>query len=62
MDKIGILLPPKERVSECANSVEGQRLLHLIGVETNDLQPPLSFVPRIEFNGVIYIIIIYSNV
>jgi len=39
-----------ETVDKCAKSVEGQNLLHDIGVETKALQPALTYVPWIIFN------------
>ena len=39
-------------VSECANYYEGQELLKNLGDETNSLDPKLTFVPWVTFNGV----------
>ena len=41
-----------ERISECAESEEGSRLLHDIGLETGSLDPPLTGVPWLVFNEV----------
>ena len=52
MDTIAIQTPTKELVDTCAKSVPGQKILHDIGLETQSLQPPLTFVPWIIINGV----------
>ena len=52
MDTIAIQTPTKELVDTCAKSVPGQNILHEIGIETQSLQPPLTFVPWIIINGV----------
>ena len=41
-----------EEVDKCHSSAEGENLLHDIGVETLNLDPPLYFVPCILLDEV----------
>ena len=52
MKRLGIQDKAIKVVEGCANSVEGQWALHDLGVETTILQPPPTFIPQINFNGV----------
>ena len=52
MNEHGMDLASVKAVSECANSYEGQELLKNLGDETNSLDPKLTFVPWVTFNGV----------
>merc|ERR1711981_777030 len=47
---LGISTTNYDTVKKCAKSVEGQNLLHDIGVETHALDPALYFVPWILFH------------
>merc|ERR1719186_55266 len=47
---LGISTTDYDTVKKCATSVEGQNLLHDIGVETHALDPALYFVPWILFH------------
>ena len=40
-----------ERIHHCATSEEGQKLHYKAGVKTDNLQPPVSFIPTIEIDG-----------
>ena len=52
MEETRIDHPSTSQVNMCANSKEGQKFLHNIGMETKALNPTLYFVPWITFNGV----------
>ena len=52
MDGQGIDRELQEDVYGCATSYEGQDLLNEMGVKTHALDPVLSFVPWVTFNGV----------
>ena len=41
-----------EEVDKCHSSAEGENLLHDIGVETANLDPPLYFIPWILLDEV----------
>jgi len=51
MNEHGMDQASMKAVSECANSYEGQELLKNLGDETNSLDPKLTFVPWVTFNG-----------
>merc|ERR550517_354443 len=50
LETLQVTTTSPERVSECVDSSEGPNLLHDIGVETKNLDPPLTGVPWILFN------------
>jgi len=50
MEEIGCNCIP-DFVLACAADDEGSSLLHDLGVETHGLDPPLTFVPWVLFNG-----------
>ena len=52
LEMLDITTTSPERVKECVDSTEGSNLLHEIGVETKNLDPPLTGVPWILFNDV----------
>ena len=52
MIKHGVGQLMEEEVHACATSNEGLDQLHAIGVETHSLDPPITFIPTIMFNGV----------
>ncbi|KAG0699043.1 Gamma-interferon-inducible lysosomal thiol reductase [Chionoecetes opilio] len=39
-------------IEECVGSLEGQNLLHDVGVQQEQLKPPMKFVPWIIVNDV----------
>ena len=52
LSQLDITTTSVERISECAESEEGSRLLHDIGLQTEALTPPLTGVPWLVFNNV----------
>jgi hypothetical protein len=52
METAGITSPTYEEVDNCHSSTEGENLLHDIGVETQNLDPSLYFIPWILLDGV----------
>ena len=52
MKKFDIQDKAIQAVEGCANSVEGQWVLHDLGVETTILQPAPTFIPQINLNEV----------
>ena len=52
MEAQGIDRELQEDVYDCATSYFGQDLLHEKGEQTHALEPALSFVPWVTFNGV----------
>ena len=56
MAKVGITSPTFEEIDTCSNSIEGENLLHDLGVETHNLKPSLYFVPWITFDRVTILI------
>ena len=53
MDVLGISNPSFEDIDACQSSNKGEQLLHDIGVETEQLNPPHYFVPWITFDFVL---------
>merc|ERR1711997_496910 len=51
MAKCNIISPSYEEVDECHKSIEGEEILHEIGVETKSLIPEVRMVPWVIFNG-----------
>jgi len=49
---LGIKSTTPEKIASCAGSDHGSELLHDIGVDTGNLEPPLDYVPWIIFNDV----------
>ena len=52
LEMLDITTTSSERVRECAESEEGSKLLHDIGIETQSLEPALTGVPWLLFNEV----------
>ena len=52
MNEHGMDHASMKTVSDCMNSSEGMELLKSLGDETNSLDPKLTFVPWVTFNGV----------
>ena len=52
MSQHNVTDPPYSEIDICANSEEGQNILHQFGVETKALVPPLTWVPTIVINDV----------
>ena len=52
MNEFGIDHATMKAANDCVNSSEGMELLKTLGDETNSLEPKLSFVPWLTFNGV----------
>ncbi len=48
----GISSPSFEEVDKCHSSNEGENYLHDFGVETQNLDPEVYFIPWIMFDGV----------
>ena len=60
LDEMEITSTTPDNIAACAQSDEGSNLLHDIGVETENLDPSLYFVPWILFNDVIVIALLRS--
>ena len=52
LETTGVTTTSPEAVLTCAESEAGADLLHDLGVETHDLEPPMTGVPWLLFNGV----------
>ena len=52
LEMTGVTTTSPEAVLACAESEAGADLLHDLGVETLSLEPPLTGVPWLLFNGV----------
>ena len=52
MEELGVSATTPEAVVQCAQSDQGARLLHQLGLETKSLDPPLYAVPWFLFNNV----------
>ena len=52
LSSLGISTTTLDKVEDCSKSDEGSNLLHTIGIETKDLNPPLNYVPWMLFNNV----------
>ena len=51
--EIGIKDSTKDKISACAESVEGDKLLAAHGEKTHSLRPTLFFVPSVTFDDVL---------
>ena len=52
LETIGVTTTSPETVLACAETEAGGDLLHDLGVETHGLEPPLTGVPWLLFDGV----------
>ena len=52
MNQNNVVNPSYADIDQCANSEEGQNMLHDFGVKTKALDPPLNWVPWILVNDV----------
>ena len=53
LENLEISSTTAEAITECAMTDEGSNLLHDVGVETQNLDPAMYFVPWFLFNDVI---------
>ena len=52
MERCGVIFPSYEEVNQCHKTIQGETMLHEIGVETKSLEPKVNYVPWVMFNGV----------